>query len=433
MSVEDKHYRWFGILIVFILVCGIIVSITFFGISRAVDTEFDTEFVEVQNHVQDNEITDSFSNEIFGSSGSSVTFLVSDRLNFSDIFYYCSDPSTEPTDTCWQYLDRHFSVTRTGRKFWHWIEHHDHITFQSVFSDPLGDRRKVLDVLDNTECMVTDATNMRWNMSDNCNTAALLNFRQIRLWCTDTWDYSNRIDDWFKTEMIERLNLRLPSKFDSRHKAIEHMYPKGSYRRIQGLYDLWADALEARWIVKQCENFEVQKTIQEFEHDSYYVKRFQKIGLSLGLEPDFFSGEISLDDVLTELSMYLGNISAIINYGGSPEWLAYRDEQHPWIISNLELFETSNTRMEKMSKGIQTVMELEDTGIDYNLNLLVHHICTDQTVPDPDSCQTTIEALRTSLKPSEWRQQQLIDRIERIALDIGVYYDPDVDIPISRE
>jgi len=211
------------------------------------------------------------------------------------------------------------------------------------------------------------------------------------------------------------------------------MYPKGSYRRIQGLYDLWADALEAQWIVKQCQNFEVRKTIREFEHDSYHLGRLQEIGLRLGLEQDVFFGEVSLDDELKEIAVYFGNISTIINYQGSPDWLAYRDEQHPWIKSNLELFETTSNRMEIMRKGIQTAMELEHSNIDYDLTPVVLHICTYQTTEDPDSsCQSTIDTLRKAFKPSEWSKHQILDRIERVALDAGIYYDRSIDIQFSR-
>ena len=159
------------------------------------------------------------------------------------------------------------------------------------------------------------------------------------------------------------------------------------------------------------------------------MDRLQEIGLRLGLEQDVFSGEVSLEDALKEIAVYFGNISAIINHQGSPEWLAYRDEQHPWIKSNLELFEAYKNRTEILRKGIQTVTELQEANVDYDLTELVLHICTYQTSEDPDSiCQSTIDTLRKTFKPSEWSKQQILDRIERIALDAGIYYDRSIDI-----
>ncbi|MDE0645491.1 MAG: hypothetical protein OXH84_04540 [Gammaproteobacteria bacterium] len=435
MSETDKKLPWFGIVVIFLLVCGFIAAITFLSINRVGNKEIDTENanLSLSNPKSENDLSELIHDVRLGSSDGSATTLVLQKPQLSDIVHYCPDPSTDPTDTCWQYLDLHFSIVRTGAKKWRWIDHRDHITLQSIFTDPLGDRQKVIDALNDPGCMLADASDFRWNLSDQCNATAFVNFRQLHRWCADPWYYATLIDDWFKTEKIERLNFQLPSKFDSHRKGIKHMNPKGSYLRVQGLSDLWADVLESRWIVKQCENFEVQKTIREFEHDSYHLDRLQEIGLRLGLEQDVFSGEVSLDDALKEIAVYFGNISAIINYQGSPEWLAYRDEQHPWIKSNLELFETTSNRMEIMRKGIQTAMELEHSNIDYDLTLVVLHICTYQTTEDPDSsCQSTIDTLRKAFKPSEWSKHQILDRIERIALDAGIYYDRSIDIQFSR-
>ncbi|MYF53034.1 MAG: hypothetical protein F4039_04340 [Gammaproteobacteria bacterium] len=199
--------------------------------------------------------------------------------------------------------------------------------------------------------------------------------------------------------------------------------------RIKSQSELWLDALRTRWVAKKCKNFKVVDTILEFQYDSYHNARLQEISLRLGKEPDIYSGEISLSYLLTAIAAHFGNINAIISYGDSPEWLVYRDEQHPWIKSNLELFETYKSRTEILRKGIQTVTELQEANVDYDLTELVLHICTYQTSEDPDSiCQSTIDTLRKTFKPSEWSKQQILDRIERIALDAGIYYDRSIDI-----
>jgi len=177
MSETDKKLPWFGIIVIFLLVCGFIAAITFLSINRIGNKEIDTKNASLSNPKTENDLSELIHDVRLGSSDGSATTLVLQKPQLFDIVNYCPDPSIEPTDTCWQYLDRHFSVTRTGRQSWHWIGHKDHFTFQSVFTDPQGDRQKVLDVLDSSGCMVTDATDMRWNLSDKCNTVALLNFR----------------------------------------------------------------------------------------------------------------------------------------------------------------------------------------------------------------------------------------------------------------
>lgn len=434
MSETDKKLPWFGIVVVFVLVCGFIATITFLSINRLGNKNIDTENPNLSKPKTKNDRSELSIDVRSHNSDDSTAVLVPDKPLLSDIVNYCPDPSTEPTDTCWQYLERHFSVILTGRKLWHWIGHQDQVTFQSIFTDPLGDRQKVIDVLNDPGCMLADASDFRWNLSEQCNATALVNFRQLQRWCADPWYYATLIDDWFKTEKIERLNLQLLSKFDSQHKAIKHMSLKGSYRRMQGLYDLWSDALESRWIAKQCENIELYKTIREFESESYHNARLQEIGLRLGIEPDIYSGEIAMGYVLTAMAAHFGNINAIVSYGDSPEWLAYRDERHPWINSNLELFETTSNRMEIMRKGIQTAMELEHSNIDYDLTPVVLHICTYQTSEDPDSiCQNTVDTLRKALRRSEWNKHQILDRIERIALDAGIYYDHSTDTQFVRK
>jgi len=178
MSETDKKLPWFGIFVIFLLVCGFIAAITFLSINRVGNKEIDTENanLSLSNPKSENDLSELIHDVRLGSSDGSATTLVLQKPQLSDIVNCCPDPSTDPTDTCWQYLDLHFSIIRTGAKKLRWIDHRDHITLQSIFADPLGDRQKVIDALNDPECMLADASDFRWNLSDQCNATAFVNF-----------------------------------------------------------------------------------------------------------------------------------------------------------------------------------------------------------------------------------------------------------------
>lgn len=432
MSIEDRPIQRQVTSILLVLSCLIVGVFIFLTVVQNTNYRSNSEVAYVKLNVDHKDQSESSLRYNSTSSEQLLEPEVPIKPLHSDIVAYCPDPRVEPSQVCWDYLDKFLLDISEGHQRSHWIKHSEDVTYRQIFEDPMRDRQLVIDTLDNPECMLTNKTDFRWNLTEKCRASAFVNFHQFQLKCGHPTSYSWRTSSWF-FPLYEQNNGTWISKFDSRLSAIEHTFEHDKERRKQ---NLWEEVLETRWIVKQCEGFDVEKILIDYERDATIIDRLQEVGRNLGVRwSNFEDGYriIPITNSLIAIAAYFGETNSIISYDGHREWFAYRDEKHPWIRTNYDLFASKNTRDEKLSKGIQTVIELEDSGIDYDLKLLVQHICTDQTTLDPDTCQTTINNLRTRLRPNEWRQQQVLDRIERIALESGIYYGTSDDKPVRND
>ena len=64
---------------------------------------------------------------------------------------------------------------------------------------------------------------------------------------------------------------------------------------------------------------------------------------------------------------------------------------------------------------------LKDSGIGFDWVFLVSHICTDKRISDSTNCQTAINAMYLSLDAVEVDKFLVLDQIERVAIELGVY------------
>ena len=352
---------------------------------------------------------------------------ISKQLNNADILEVCPDPSAEVlTETCWGYLDRLLSEKPRVNEDLHWIQFSEEMTLRRIFEDPSRERQRVLETLKNPECILSDSSDIRWDLYDTCHASAFTYLKHFELKCSSPRSYSLRISRWFFPS-YEQQNGKWISKFDWRLGVIESYPANETKLRTQ---ELWEEILEDRWIVRQCEKFDFEHIWIDPKRDVELMSQLEDVGTKLGVSwkdyEDLYLGTL-IDRTLTALAARFGHMPAIFTYGGSSKWYQYRDEKHPWILTNYAIFANDASRQDKLLNGVHTVIGLEDSDLEFNLDDLVNHLCTNQSQPDPENCQTTIENLRSSLAPTEWRIQQLLDRIERIALDQGIYFDTETD------
>ena len=423
MRVERLGASWPPILWVAVLCVGIGLVVSVFFITADKDKVASPKLPPISNET---------SSRTQPASTSPVAEAQSDEIQSAnklvpdDILTVCPDPSTEPSAACWDYLDKFLLDKRQGYKWLDWIHMNDALTFRRIFEDPVLDRQKVIETLNNPECALMNETDFRWDLFERCYAPSFTNFLHFNLKCSSPHTYAWRIDSWFFPQH-EKEDGVFYSTFDSHMEAIRNAPDDSKHVRTQRL---WEEILEDRWIVRQCEKFDAADILLDFERDAELRDELKEVGLRLGVRWENFEGiywNIPVKNSLKAIAAHFGDTWSVMTHHGSEMWRAYRDERYPWIKATYALTSVEASRLKKLESGVQTVIGLEDSKFEFDWHFLVNYICTDQSKPDPENCQTTIHALRNSLAPTEFRRHKTLDQIERIALDLGVYSDTEAD------
>lgn len=395
------------------MVLAVWVLITDHGLNETQSTS--VSFEEMNEVAQINEEARSIYDL---SSVDSMTTDEKDSFDISlDLVAACPDPSAELSDQCIATLDAVYAKKMMGRLHLDWIKFDLPLNYARIFSDPVRDREKVLEALSNPNCNLTDENDVRWDLYDECHADTFANFYHFIRKCQSPDRYYSRYDQWFRRGWEIQVEGTLASRFESRQWYIDKAPADERNRRTR---QLWEEVLETRWVVKECERFNVDEILIDPNRDHEFVSKLRSAGKILQVN-NRIDLEYEMMQSLRGLSARFGDDWAVVTHHGSPAWRAFRAEQRPWIQTNQVLFQTDATRESKLLAGVQIAVELAESELEFDWDFLVTHICTDQKHTDATSCQTAINELYYSLDSLEQDKFQILSQIERVALELGVY------------
>ena len=298
-----------------------------------------------------------------------------------------------------------------------WIKFDSPLNYGRIFSNPIRDREKTLEALNNPNCNLADEDDIRWDLYDECDADAFANFYHFTRKCQDPNRYDHRYDQWFRKGWGIQIDGVLASRFEARRSNIDKVPADERDRRTR---QLWEEVLETRWVVKQCERFNVEEILIDPNRDLEFVSKLRLAGKILKVN-DRIDLEYEIKESLRAIAAQFGDEWAVITHDGSPTWRAFRAEQLPWIQTNRKLFQRDATRESKLLAGVQIALELADSGLEFDWDFLVTHICTDEKNSDSTSCQAAINKLYSSIDALEEDEFQMLVQIERVALELDVY------------
>ncbi|MCY3541160.1 MAG: hypothetical protein OXH31_04560 [Gammaproteobacteria bacterium] len=329
----------------------------------------------------------------------------------------CPDPSVEMTYECELILDAFFTQKKIGHRNYQWIAFNNPLNYSRIFFDPVRDKERVSEALHNPTCSLNDKDDVRWDLYEECHAEAFTNLNQFTRKCINPQWYQSRLDYWFEEARGYKIDGKFMSKFDYRLSWIDSL---SFEMRAMQINSLWEETLRTRWVVNQCEQFDVEKILIDPTRDQGLFEKLRSVGRVLGVD-DGISVSYEVRESLRALAARFGEAWAVITHHGSPAWRTFRAEQYPWIYTNRELNRRDANRASKLEAGVQIVMELAESGIEFDWDYLVSHICTDQQETDSIDCQTAINALREKLDPIEADKLLVLGQIEKKSIELGIY------------
>ena len=329
----------------------------------------------------------------------------------------CPDPSAELTYECMATLDDLFTDKKIGHLRYLWITFKSQLTYGQIYFDPIGDRERVAEALDNPSCNLTDENDVRWDLYDECHADSFARHFHFTRMCLNPEYYKSRYYYWFSDAWDPENKGEFISRFDRRLSWIDSLPLE---KRATQINDLWEETLESRWIVNECEQFNVETILIDPTRDQELFDKLRSAGRLLKVNDRIGVGH-EIRESLQALAARFGEAWAVITHEGSPAWRTYRAEQYPWIHTNQKLFHHDASREAKLFNGVEIAVELAESGLDFDWDYLVSHICTDQKDTDSINCQTAINALRAKLDPIEEDKLLVLGQIEQKSIELGVY------------
>ncbi len=102
-----------------------------------------------------------------------------------DVRVACHDPLGEFSEECLLALDAYFLDKPFVWRNFDWLP--VLMTFRRVFSDPVGDRDRILAALEKPECRLEEGE-IRWDLKESCHAESLANYANLVLYCQDSGD-----------------------------------------------------------------------------------------------------------------------------------------------------------------------------------------------------------------------------------------------------
>lgn len=317
----------------------------------------------------------------------------------------------ELSDECLTALEQHLYAVNPFT----WRGHHaefsfvdldDPFTFARAFTDPESNLQRVIEMINNPDCLLDNGTKINWKLKDECHADALLNYAEFYHIC-----YQHGMDapivvfDPPTTEMYE-----------------QH----------------WKTSLERHWLEQRCAKFGSELAIHQ-SHPAQYEKLLAISDNRLPELPeatneqerkynDFLqsrradpSGQhIRVYQIMTELASRLGDPAANLTSSGKPfGQLGGVLTSEPWQ----ELRSLKTLSKERVEQALTFINLLEHLEVEFNWDWLVEHLCSVKTQNesgDQLSCRSIIYDMYTVDKV-EGQRLGLVNKFEQVATKLGVY------------
>ena len=331
----------------------------------------------------------------------------------SNLMELCSEPHKEISDQCQIAVDSFFAKVPLEFSDTTWISIPNRLTYGRAFEDPVGDRKRVFEVLDREECRLENGEKIRWDLKKSCHADAFANF-SVFLWaCNQQRD-------------LEKLAASLVDLSDT-EQPTENLQRQERRLKIQTVR-----FLETRWLNERCTKHDWSDLRIDTRPDSAEYKSLRTIAKHLG-ETWAQSTSVPETFILKALAARFGDESAALLYNPwsrHTEAVSWDKHIHKvWSWSSNQLFGPSTLQQvfheepgteERVQMGISMAVSLQKSGLDFEWNTLVRKVCTLKQ-PDEATCQSAIDELKRTLAWDNHDELQALDKIESISMELGLY------------
>lgn len=286
----------------------------------------------------------------------------------------------------------------------------DPLTFERVFSDPIGDSARVQDALSRPECLLKgDETN--WELKETCHAESFLSYALINYLCFGG-GVSSRSEVYYAPD--------------------DHPSPEQD--RV-----MWKQDFENAWVSAQCEDIDPELQLTSQQHQTLFEL--------VGPIQEWDSEERRAVALLVELAARLGDDTAGLTIGGQFSQAPPGDGYEYGRFSNgefgslrkvgawMRMYRPSDEPTELFLSAFSFLARMTSRDeIEFDWEWAVQHICVPVVLPP-----STIEAMGIVDEPIEIqnckeivhdiRQKGItfppllktLDKFEQVALELGVY------------
>ena len=324
--------------------------------------------------------------------------------------------------TCWSALADHINAIDPylflwGKKLYHkrttaFVVLDEPITFERIFTDPVGDFARVQEALSNPECVLTgDETN--WELAETCHADAFLNYALINRFCFD-----------------ERITARTGTIY----------WPEDNPTPKQDRL-MWKQRLEAQWVEEKCE--EQDPVLELTEHPELY-----DLLISLHDPKSKYVRLELTEEILIELAARLGDDAAGLTQfmpgftGSGPSYSeeGYKYGRFSGLLTSSEWRAFERKEPPTIDRFVQTFHLLAMVSarrpnprdeIKFDWEWVARHLCeppyyrhfsepVPEEPPEHSSCGEIVHELRQrNLKYAPLLQA--LDKFERVAVELEVF------------
>lgn len=263
------------------------------------------------------------------------------------------------------------------------------MTYERVFSDPVGDFERIMDALSREECRRVNQSEVNSEIADSCHADAFTNFAVFFNDCHQRsaekhfarWQHSLKKATW-QDYLANRWVDSKREEFDS-------------------VFELSTDSLQEQWesLLKRLGNHSNPDSVRirsRLVSNSIYPGDFLMIGASLGDEAAS----------LTYQGLHVGPFVRFLAMG-------------PWQ----DLSQKKALSKDRLYQAFHFVLFLEDMEVDIDLDWFVKHLCTtddSKTGGKQKSCGSLIYDFYTNENISG-PELEVLNKIEKIAIKLDVY------------
>ena len=317
-------------------------------------------------------------------------------------------------EECSSAVERHLYATNpylwfdeTNNRQFAFINIDNPLTFERLFTDPVGDLVRVQGALARPECQLGENAEPNWLLHETCDADALLNFALITRYC-----YNEGVRNRTRQMYWEEDN---PTPEQDR--------------------GMWLQDLEADWIDEKCASLDPILDLQSEVHTELRVQ----------LQALAQDERSNWEGILIELAARLGDDAAALTQTfHRPYKKLYSDDGYKYghlagwfddVFIPSELFVKHPPSVERLRQLVPFFGEFIGARgrklIKFDHEALVQHLCTppyyyytsrgvdEDTIPEPPSCRTIVDTLRQeALHPSDLAN---IAKFEEVAMRLDVY------------
>lgn len=302
------------------------------------------------------------------------------------------------------------------------------LTFERIFTDPVGDFARVQEVITRPECLLGHKTKPNWELNESCHADAIINYALLTRFCYQEYEAK-----WMS-------NTHETNGISNRYRQI---YQKKDNPTPEQDRSMWIQDLERDWVRQKCDTLDPNLDLLLPKHNELRNKI-----RALHVEEQPFPGLVdkTLNVVLIELAARLGDEAAGLTqpftpskrshtfgeegykYGPFANWVGWGTQTGIDMLKQTTLFHKYPPSVERLRKLIGVFSE-QTTGhgdhpIRFNQNAFVQHLCEPpffnrNSKDEPLSCRTIVNELRQ--EAHSLLMLEAIDTFEDLAIRLDVY------------